>query len=59
MHMQSRKDQDSADLDTIRVSRTPATVITATREVQTNEEATCTELTLTEIRPFQFTLALR
>ena len=28
MHMLSRKDQNSAELETIRVSRTPTTVIT-------------------------------
>ena len=40
MHLLSRKDQNSAELDTVRVSRNPTTVITAYGEVQTNEEAT-------------------
>ena len=40
MHMLSRKDQNSAELDTIRVSRNPTKVMTAIGEVQTNEEAT-------------------
>ena len=35
MHMLSRKDLDSAELDTVRVSRNPKTVITANGEVQT------------------------
>ena len=39
MHMLSRKDLNSAELDTVRVSRNPTTVITANGEVQTNEEA--------------------
>ena len=40
MHMLSRKDRNSAELETVRVSRNSATVITANGEVQTNEEAT-------------------
>ena len=40
MHMLSRKDLKSAELETIRASRNPTTVITASGEVQTNEEAT-------------------
>ena len=40
MHMLSRKDLNSAELDTVRVSRKPTTGITANGEVQTNEEAT-------------------
>ena len=40
MHMVSRKDLNSAELDTVRVSGNPATVITANGEVQTNEGAT-------------------
>ena len=36
----SREDLNSAELDTLRASRTLATVITANGEVQTNEEAT-------------------
>ena len=39
-HMLSRKDQNSAELDTIRVSRNPTKVMTANGEMQTNEEAT-------------------
>ena len=39
MHMLIRKDLNLAELDTIRVSRNPTTVITANGEVQTNEEA--------------------
>ena len=38
--MLSRKDLNSAELDTVRVSRNSITVITANVEVQTNEEAT-------------------
>ena len=38
MHMLSRK--DSAELETVRVSRNSTTVITASGEVQTNEDAT-------------------
>ena len=40
MHMLSRKDLNSAELETFRVSRNPATGIPATGEVQTQEEAT-------------------
>ena len=40
MHMLSRTDLISAELDTVRKSRNPTTVITANGEVQTNEEAT-------------------
>ena len=40
MHMLSRKNLNSAALDTVRVSRTQTTVLTASGEVQTNEEAT-------------------
>mgnify|MGYP000574616507 CR=1 FL=1 len=40
MHMLSRKDLNSAELETVRVSRNPTTVSTAKRDVQTNEEAT-------------------
>ena len=39
LHMLSRKDQNSAELDTVRVSQNPTTVATANGEVQ-NEEAT-------------------
>ena len=40
MHMISKKDLISAELETVTTSRSPMTVITATGEVQTNEEAT-------------------
>ena len=40
MHKLSRKDLNSAELETIRVSRNTTTVITANGEVQTHEEAT-------------------
>ena len=40
MHMLSRKDLNSSELDTVRVSTNPTTVFTANGEVQTNEEAT-------------------
>ena len=40
MHILSRKDLNPAQLETVPVSRTPTTVITANGEVQTNEEAT-------------------
>ena len=40
MYMLCRKDLNSAELDTVRVSRNPTSVITAHGEVQTNEEAT-------------------
>ena len=40
MHMLSIEDLNSEEPETIRVSRTPATVIPAHWEVQTNEEAT-------------------
>ena len=40
MHMLSRKDLNLDELETVRVFRNPATVITASGEVQTNEEAT-------------------
>ena len=39
VHMLSRKDQKSSELDTIRVSRNPATTITANGEVHTSEES--------------------
>ena len=39
MHMLSKKDLRSDEMDTLRRSRTPATVVTANGEVQTNEEA--------------------
>ena len=40
MHMISKKDFNSADLDTLTTSRSPTTVIPANGEVQTHEEAT-------------------
>ena len=40
MHTLSRKELNSAELETVRVSRNPTTVITADQELQTNEEAT-------------------
>ena len=40
MHMLSNKDLSSDEMDTLRRSRTPTTVVTANGEVQTNEEAT-------------------
>ena len=40
MHMLSRKDLTSAELETVKVSECPPTVVTANGEVQTKEEAT-------------------
>ena len=40
MHMISRKDLNSAELETVRISMCPTSVITANGEVQTHEEAT-------------------
>ena len=40
MHMISKKDLNSAQLETVTTSRSPATVITANGEVQTHEEVT-------------------
>ena len=39
MHMLSKKDLSSNEMDTLRKSRTPSRVVTANGEVQTNEEA--------------------
>ena len=39
VHMLSKKDLSSDELDILRRSRTPTTVVTANAEVQTNEEA--------------------
>ena len=39
MHVLSKKDLSSDELETPRTSRNPITVVTATGEVQTNEEA--------------------
>ena len=40
MHMISRKDLNSAELETVRISKSPTTVVTANGEVQTRKEAT-------------------
>ena len=40
MHMMSRKDLNSAELETVKVSKSPTTVVTANGEVQTKEAAT-------------------
>ena len=40
MHMLSSKDVNSAELETVRVSKSPMTVVTANGEVHTKEEAT-------------------
>ena len=40
MQMISKRDIDSAELETMRLSRSPTTVMTANGEVQTREEAT-------------------
>ena len=40
MHMISKKDLNSAELETVTTSRSPMTVITANGKVQTHEEAT-------------------
>ena len=40
MHMLSRRDLNSAELETVRVSKSPTTVVAANGEVQTKEEAT-------------------
>ena len=40
MHMISKKDLNSAEMDTLTTSRSPTTVLTANGEVQTHEEAT-------------------
>ena len=40
MHMISKQDLNSAELETVTTSRSPTTDITANGEVQTNEEAT-------------------
>ena len=39
MHMISKKDVNSAELETVTTSRSPTTIITANGEVQTHEEA--------------------
>ena len=40
MHMVSKRDLNSDELETMRTSRSPTTVMTANGEVQTREEAT-------------------
>ena len=40
MHMVSKRDLDSAELETVRISKNPTTVMTANGEVLTKEEAT-------------------
>ena len=40
VHMVSKRDLISAELETMRTSRSPTTVITAEGEVQTREDAT-------------------
>ena len=40
MHMVSKRDRNSAELETMRTSRSPTTAMTANGEVQTREEAT-------------------
>ena len=40
MHMVRKKDLNSAELETMRTSRSPTTLMTANGEVQTREEAT-------------------
>ena len=40
MHMTSKKDVKSAELETVTTSRNPTTVVTADGEVQTNEKST-------------------
>ena len=40
MHMISKKDLNSADLDTLTTSRSPTTFLTVNSEVQTHEEST-------------------
>ena len=40
MHMISRKYLNSAEVETVRISKSPTTVMTVNGDVQTNEEAT-------------------
>ena len=47
MHMISKKDLNSAELETLTTSRSPTTVITANGEVQTHEEAKELDIFLT------------
>ena len=46
MHMLSRKDLNSVEVETVRFTRRPTTVMTANGEVQTKEETTIKELDL-------------
>ena len=39
MHMVSKRDLNSAELETVRISKNPTMVMTANGEVQTREEA--------------------
>ena len=39
MHMVSKKDLNSAELETVRISKNPTTVVTANGDVLTKEEA--------------------
>ena len=39
-HMVSRKDLNSAELETVRISKSPTSLVTANGEVLTKEEAT-------------------
>ena len=41
MHRVSKKDLNSAELETVKISRNPTTVMTASGEVQTMEEPRC------------------
>ena len=60
MHMSSRKDLNSADLETVRVSKSPMTVVQANGEVHRKEEATVyvKELDLFVVRLLEVTLAV-
>ena len=53
MHMISKKDLNSAELETVTKSRSPMTVITANGEVQPNEDATV------YVREFVFFLTMK
>ena len=64
MHMVSKKDLNPAELETMRTSRSPTTVMTANGEVQTREEATvyvkqldvCVKVMLLEETPAMLSL---
>ena len=45
MHMVSKKDLNSAELETLTTSRSPTTVITANGEVQTHDVNTTPQMT--------------